>query len=95
MSLEVGRIPPTVHPLISPTLLCQFDAVLIHQQAHLFERSLPPKRHPRQRYVFWSLESAQYYPADNALEEGVFNWTMTYRRDSDFQLPYGRIIQTK
>ena len=23
---------------------------------------------------------------------GVFNWTMTYRRDSDVLFPYGRII---
>jgi hypothetical protein len=27
--------------------------------------------------------------------DGVFNWTMTYRRDSDFYLPYGRFRQIK
>lgn len=24
--------------------------------------------------------------------EGLFNWTMTYRRDSDVYTPYGRLI---
>lgn len=27
--------------------------------------------------------------------DGVFNWTMTYRSDSDFYLPYGRFQQIK
>ena len=26
---------------------------------------------------------------------GVFNWTMTFRKDSDIFLPYGRIVQIK
>jgi hypothetical protein len=30
----------------------------------------------------------------NALNN-IFNWTMTYRRDSDFYLPYGRFHQVK
>ncbi len=24
-----------------------------------------------------------------------FNWTMTYRRDSDFYRPYGRVVKVK
>ena len=27
--------------------------------------------------------------------DGFFNWTMTYRRDSDFYLPYGRVRKIK
>ena len=27
--------------------------------------------------------------------DGFFNWTMTYRRDSDFYLPYGRFRQVR
>jgi hypothetical protein len=34
-------------------------------------------------------------PVDIHQLDGVFNWTMTYRRDSDFYLPYGRFRQIK
>ena len=39
------------------------------------------------------MESAQYLYMDIHSMNGFFNWTMTYRKDSDFYRPYGRIIQ--
>ena len=39
------------------------------------------------------MEFAQYLYMDINAMDGFFNWTMTYRRDSDFFRPYGRIVQ--
>ena len=39
------------------------------------------------------MESAQYLYMDIHTMDGFFNWTMTYRKDSDFYRPYGRIVQ--
>ena len=56
---------------------------------------MPQKRSPKQYYVFWVLESAQYPFMDIPPLNNYFNWTMTYRKDSDFSLPYGNIFQSK
>ena len=41
------------------------------------------------------MESAQYLYMDISKMNSFFNWTMTYRRDSDFYRPYGRIVKIK
>ena len=41
------------------------------------------------------MESAQYLYTDISTMNNFFNWTMTYRRDSDFYRPYGRIVKIK
>ena len=46
-----------------------------------------------QRYVHFIMESAQYLYMDIHTMDGFFNWTMTYRKDSDFYRPYGRLVQ--
>ena len=71
-----------------------FDAILFHQRSFDFQ-DLPKKRSLHQRYIHWIVESAQYLYMDIHLLNGIFNWTMTYRRDSDFYLPYGRFHQIK
>ena len=48
-----------------------------------------------QRYVHYIMESAQYLYTDISKMNNFFNWTMTYRRDSDFYRPYGRIVKIK
>ena len=45
--------------------------------------------------MFWVIESASYPYMDINELNGVFNWTMTFRKDSDIFLPYGRIVQIK
>ncbi len=69
-----------------------FDAILIH---HVEYKSgdMPEKRSPHQRYVFWNMEAAQWMPV-RASQNGIFNWTMTYKMNSDFPLPYGRVVKT-
>ena len=51
---------------------------------------------PHQLYVFLTLESAAY-PGTVRLSDwdNFFNISMTYRRDSNVFLPYGRIVEAK
>jgi alpha-1,3-fucosyltransferase len=46
-----------------------------------------------QKFVFYTRKSPQSLASYHNLSEftGVFNWTMTYKRDSDIPLLYGRI----
>ena len=53
------------------------------------------QRTPKQYYIHWVAESAQYLYMDIHQLDNYFNWTMTYKRNSDFPLPYGRLWQKK
>lgn len=73
--------------------LMQYDAVLFHSRG--WDGSdLPATRSPKQRYIFFAKEAPSW---DRDSEEpyinttGFFNWTMTYRWDSDVVHPYGWI----
>lgn len=66
----------------------EFDAIVFHLRTFSVE-DMPNKRHPNQRWIFWSLESPQYNMQDIEPLNGLFNWTMTYRIDSDIVQPYG------
>lgn len=68
----------------------EFDAIVFHLRTFNIE-DLPPTRGQNQRWIFWSLESPQYNMQDIYPLDGLFNWTMTYRRDSDVIQPYGWI----
>ena len=50
---------------------------------------LPKIRSPHQHYVMFLMESPSYdlFPYEEF--ESYFNWTMTYKRNSDFFRPYG------
>eukprot|EP00090_Calanus_glacialis_P008606 TRINITY_DN16947_c0_g1_i5.p1 TRINITY_DN16947_c0_g1~~TRINITY_DN16947_c0_g1_i5.p1 ORF type:complete len:435 (-),score=116.30 TRINITY_DN16947_c0_g1_i5:147-1451(-) len=74
----------------------EFDAVFFHQRSLDF-KDIPDKkkRKASQRYVHFIMESAQYLYMDIHTMDGFFNWTMTYRKDSDFYRPYGRLVQIK
>uniref|UniRef100_A0A8B9R5C2 Fucosyltransferase n=1 Tax=Anas platyrhynchos TaxID=8839 RepID=A0A8B9R5C2_ANAPL len=48
----------------------------------------PPPRPQRQLWVWMNFESPSHSPGLQGLG-GVFNWTMSYRRDSDVFVPYG------
>ncbi|XP_044747599.1 alpha-(1,3)-fucosyltransferase C-like [Coccinella septempunctata] len=72
--------------------ITQFSALIFHH----FDSNvndLPPERSPTQRYIFFTLESPSYTkwkPWD-----GFYNWTMTYRSDSDIVHPYGYFRKQK
>lgn len=67
-----------------------YDAVLFHLRSWT-RADLPRKRSPHQRYIFWSIESAAWRFVDTNKMADFFNWTMTYRWDSDIVTPYGWI----
>jgi len=71
-----------------------FDAIFFHQRS-LDWKDIPDrsKRREEQRYVHFIMESAQYLYMDIHDMDNFFNWTMTYRRNSDFPRPYGRVVQ--
>jgi alpha-1,3-fucosyltransferase len=56
---------------------------------------LPKRRTAQQRYIFWILESAGWPEYLNTRNLGnFFNWTLTYRWDSDMVMPYGYVRPT-
>jgi alpha-1,3-fucosyltransferase len=49
---------------------------------------LPQKRSPHQKYAFTNIESAGNYPICTDMFDNFFNWTWTYRLDSDTKWGY-------
>ncbi|XP_077554139.1 alpha-(1,3)-fucosyltransferase C-like isoform X3 [Haemaphysalis longicornis] len=71
------------------------DAVLFHgKDVNL--RDMPKWRSPKQIWVYWSMEPPTY-PYANSLKylHSTFNWSMTYRLDSDVVTYYGRVKKYK
>ena len=60
-----------------------------------FDMPKQSERRPKQYYIMWAYESPSYPGMNIHQLDNYFNWTMTYRRDSDFPFPYGRVVQTK
>ncbi|XP_066475602.1 alpha-(1,3)-fucosyltransferase 4 [Tiliqua scincoides] len=65
-------------------------AVLFHHRDLILQGpgQLPPARPPGQRWVWMNFESPSHSPGLRGLA-GLFNWTMSYRVDSDVFVPYG------
>jgi len=69
------------------------DAVLVHvvsdATSHQFNVQQEKSNRPSaQRWVLYCKESPQQFSIAPK-GDGVYNWTVTYRRDSDFIVPYG------
>jgi len=65
------------------------DAVLVHVGHPKFKIDDAKSNRPSsQRWVLYTKESPGVFPIGD-IADGVFNWTATYRRDSDFFVPYG------
>ncbi|XP_071535700.1 alpha-(1,3)-fucosyltransferase C-like isoform X2 [Panulirus ornatus] len=71
----------------------EIDAIIWHFRSK--DKSLPDKRSPHTRYVFWMMESASHLFGNLQPYNYVFNWTFTYRLDSDFPNPYGRVYRRR
>lgn len=58
----------------------EFDALVFHG-ADFWERlySDPPKRDPKQVYIYFNLESPFNTPVHFKYSYGFFNWTLSYR----------------
>ena len=80
-------------------ILKNFDAVLVNIH-ELWLSFLPDYERPAgQRLVWLTQESPQttngFVNLSSSKFDGIFNWTMTYKRDSDIQLLYGRVERIK
>ena len=73
------------------TLIPSADVVIFHgrDMPSVKEMTRISIRRPgTQRWVYFIHESPIYTNYDPGLYNGFFNWTMTYRRDSDIFVPY-------
>lgn len=69
----------------------EYDAIIINMH-EIWSTELPSfNRRGHQRVIFLTQESPSTMTIDFTPTTNYFNWTMTYRRDSDIQLLYGRI----
>ncbi|KOB63349.1 Uncharacterized protein OBRU01_24246, partial [Operophtera brumata] len=54
----------------------------------MYEDKLPVKRSPHQKYAFASIESSDNYPVCSNRFDSYFNWTWTFKLDSDVRWGY-------
>ena len=72
----------------------EYDAIIFHDPTWPDKtNSVPVKRSYHQRYIFYTRESPGFHRDVTGYNhlKGFFNWTMTYRWDSDIVFPYGLI----
>ncbi|XP_065556756.1 alpha-(1,3)-fucosyltransferase C-like isoform X1 [Artemia franciscana] len=68
----------------------EFDAIVFHAPRLKLFPAMSTRTY-RQRYVFFSMESPENFKT-NQFFDNFFNWTITYRNDSDIYSPfYGEI----
>ena len=72
----------------------EYDAIIFfieHMMGGLISPPNQNHRKPSQHYVMFLMEGPlnEWFPFEKY--KNFFNWTMTYRRDSDFYTPYGWI----
>lgn len=75
----------------------KFDAVAFNGRNMLNAKLsyLPKFRSPHQKYIYFNTESADNYPICNDTFDGFFNWTATYKLNSDIPYPYLLIRNSK
>ncbi|XP_073954859.1 alpha-(1,3)-fucosyltransferase C-like isoform X1 [Choristoneura fumiferana] len=70
--------------------LTKFDAIIFYGP-HCYSvhaSDLPKKRSNHQKYIFLNMESSDNQPICDSILDGFFNWTATYKLNSDIKLPY-------
>ncbi|KOX77553.1 Alpha-(1,3)-fucosyltransferase [Melipona quadrifasciata] len=74
------------------------DAVVFHLHLTRNVLELPTRTRWNQRWIFLTDESPihtfLYGTQELSIYNGLFNWSMTYRMNSDVPVPYGRTIST-
>ena len=71
--------------------MSEFDAILFHIR-DMKDGNNPLERKENQHYVMVLAESPLNDNFQYTKFESYFNWTMTYRQDSDFPRPYGWVV---
>lgn len=75
-------------------LLESSDAIVFHMR-DIYLDDLPPTRTYSQKWVFWTMEAPPYSETGYLQSiPNMFNWTMSYRSDSDVVLPYGKFVDS-
>ncbi|CAH0663830.1 unnamed protein product [Spodoptera exigua] len=67
--------------------LTKFDAIAFNGR-NMKSNDLPSIRSPHQQYIYINMESADNYPVCDKAFNGFFNWTSSYRLDSDIRCGY-------
>ena len=97
IDMSSGRCASDCVLLFDRSELSTADAVVFNLNSYdLDPAQLPTSRRPAgQIWVLYSIES----PAHEKVKainltalNGLFNWTMTYRQDSDLPMPYGLVL---
>ncbi|CAH1780067.1 unnamed protein product [Owenia fusiformis] len=76
--------------------LLESAAVVIHvSDPHIDQLHpvLPGERHHHQRWVLFTMEPPQNMRTDLSSYNNIFNWTATFRTDSDIPVYYGRKVE--
>lgn len=73
--------------------LSEADAVGFHHRD--MPRRLPSRRTPQQVWFYFVLENPLNVVMNADGYAGVFNWTMSYRRESEIYTPYGKFTPLK
>ncbi|CAK1542384.1 unnamed protein product [Leptosia nina] len=70
--------------------LKEFDAIAFNGRdvINLWPFQMPSHRSTEQKYIFGAMESADNFPACDENLDGFFNWTWTYKLDSNFKWGY-------
>ena len=71
--------------------LARSDAVIFHGRdlpSVVHMKHIMKQKSSKQRWVYFIHESPKFTYYEPWLYNGFFNWTMSYRRDSDFFVPY-------
>ncbi|XP_006004936.2 4-galactosyl-N-acetylglucosaminide 3-alpha-L-fucosyltransferase 9 [Latimeria chalumnae] len=84
------------HLTVDKSLYNRSHAILIHHRDISWDLTNLPQlaRPPFQKWIWMNLESPTHTPQKNGLQH-LFNLTLTYRRDSDIQVPYGLLITSR
>ncbi|XP_043462071.1 4-galactosyl-N-acetylglucosaminide 3-alpha-L-fucosyltransferase FUT5-like [Leptopilina heterotoma] len=73
------------------------DAVIFHIYQTKNSKELPIRNNYNQRWIFLTDEAPGHTfvhrPQNLSSYNNFFNWTMTYRMDSDIPVPYGRTVK--
>lgn len=67
-----------------------FDAIIFNSNSTNLD--LPKYRSSGQKYVFLSKQSADAFPVCDAIFDDFFNWTWTYRTDSEIKIRFYSIL---
>lgn len=74
----------------------EFDAVVFHgSERRPFISPAPTKRSIHQKYVMAKIEPQSMTHHNFGLDDNFYNWTMTYRLDSDVVWPYNFFLDTE